>query len=186
MNNLEIKAPESGNFITEKMYPMTALWIFKAPIIIIFISIVALFLDIWFPYLIILIPVYLVINPLKKRNFHFLIGEDSLQISSGIISKEEKTIPYGEIKDILVKRDVFDYIFGLSGLVVDDSEAVDESEEKGRFSKLSLPRNIGSKSSKNKAVFSGLKKRDAEILRDVLLKKINDKGVVIGINDTIL
>lgn len=61
----------TAELVTEKNYPITTLWIFKAPIIAIVISVVALFFGIWFPYLVIAIPIWLIANPLIRSRFHY-------------------------------------------------------------------------------------------------------------------
>lgn len=51
-------------------------------------------------------------------NYKFLIGEDSLRISRGILAKEEIAIPYRQIQDVDIERSLYYRMMGLSKLVI--------------------------------------------------------------------
>lgn len=170
-------APSSGNIVTEKMYTISTLWIFKAPIILILISIVALFFGIWFPYLVILIPIYLIANPLIKHNFHYFIEEKVLRVNQGVISKKSFNLPYGVIQNVTVKQDIFDRIFGLSTLNIQNAVGggAPISPAQARIINNRQANSLGA--SKGGVNFVGIKKRDAEILKNIILKKMEENKI---------
>jgi putative membrane protein len=67
-------------------------------------------------------------------NFKFCLGDDSLKIKRGILDKEEVAIPYRQIQDVDIKRDLSFQMLGLSRIVIltagheDDKPGDDESE----------------------------------------------------------
>lgn len=173
-------APESGNVITEKMYSISTLWIFKTPIIIVVVSIVALFFNVWFPYLVILLPIYLIANPLIKANFHYYIEEKVLKVEQGVISKKDFRLPYGVIQTVTVKQDIFDRIFGLSTLCIMNAVAGNDPRAMAQEMALTkIQQNpvtfLGA--SKNGVNFVGLKKSDAETLKGIILKKMEENKI---------
>lgn len=170
--------------ITEKNYPIATVWIFKSPLIMALISIVAFLFGYYFPVFLILIPFYLVANPLTRRNFHFLVGDEFLEVKQGILSKGERHIPYGVIQNVLVKQDVFDRLFGIASLSIENASqgAGNQPAEKKFFGM-----NFGTKKSGqstdflgyggNKVNIPGLKKQDAEALKEVILQKVKENPI---------
>ena len=67
-------------------------------------------------------------------NFKYCLGDDSLKIKRGILNKEEVAIPYRQIQDVDIKRDISFQMLGLSRIVIltaghdDDKPGSDESE----------------------------------------------------------
>lgn len=67
-------------------------------------------------------------------NYKFSLGEDSLKIKRGILNKEEVAIPYRQIQDVDIERDLSFQMFGLSRVVIltaghdDEKGSGDESE----------------------------------------------------------
>jgi uncharacterized membrane protein YdbT with pleckstrin-like domain len=55
---------------------------------------------------------------LTYSNFKFLLGEDSLKIKRGILSKEEIAIPYRQIQDVDIERDLSYRMFGVSRVFI--------------------------------------------------------------------
>ena len=55
---------------------------------------------------------------LAYKNYKFYLGEDSLKIKRGILSKEEIAIPYRQIQDVDIERDLSYRMFGVSRLVI--------------------------------------------------------------------
>ena len=51
-------------------------------------------------------------------NYKFCMAEDSFKIKRGILNKTEAAIPYRQIQDVDVERDVLFLIFGLSRIVI--------------------------------------------------------------------
>lgn len=64
---------------------------------------------------------HLIITILKKINFHYSIGDKFLTLKQGILSKQQRNIPYEVIQNIFVKQDLFDRIFRLSSLTIENA-----------------------------------------------------------------
>lgn len=168
-----ITFPQSSNTTaTEKDYPITKLWLFKAPIILTLISLVAIIFGYYFPYFLIALPFYLITNPFIRANFHYSIEDKFFVVKQGVLSKKQRNIPYGVIQNVLVKQDLFDKIFNLASFSVENASQVNN---RGFLSGLKTNRQgetFGS--SGNKVNIPGLKKKDAENLRLVLLQKMKE------------
>ena len=171
-------APASGNIITEKMYGIATLWLFKGSIIIIIISIIALFFDRWFPQLLIILPFYPIVNFFIRSNFHYSIEEKILKINQGVISKKDFMLPYGVIQNVVVKQDFFDRIFSLGTLNIQN--AVGGNNMTAEASEV-LSRQYGLQNllgaSKNGVSFVGLKIADANILKNIILRKMEENKI---------
>ncbi len=67
-------------------------------------------------------------------NFKFYLGEDALKIKKGVLNKEETAIPYRQIQDVDIERDLSFQMLGVSRLVIltagaeEERSAGDESE----------------------------------------------------------
>ena len=165
--------------ITEKKYPITKLWIFKTPIIIVLMNVVALFFGYYFPYLVLALPIMLIANPLIRANFHYSLEEKFLDVKQGVISKKHKNIPYGVIQNVFVKQDVFDRIFGLAHLKIENASLGGGKVKKIKsFSLTSGSSNSESVgASGNKINIPGLKKQNAEELKSLILQKIKENPI---------
>ena len=115
----------------------------------------------------------LIINPLLRKNFHYSIGEKFFVVDQGILSKKHRNLPYGVIQNIIVKQDWFDRIFGLATLSVENAVqggtknvkmAISYNKKQGGF--------LGSTG--NKVNILGLKKADAEAMKLLILKKMEE------------
>jgi len=51
-------------------------------------------------------------------NYKFCLGDDSLKIKRGILDKEEVSIPYRQIQNVDIKRDLSFQMIGLSRIVI--------------------------------------------------------------------
>ncbi len=67
--------------------------------------------------------------------YKFCLGDDSLKIKRGVLDKEEVAIPYRQIQDVDIKRDLSFQMLGLSRIVIltagheeDEKPGDDESE----------------------------------------------------------
>ena len=168
--------------VSEKNYPITKLWIFKAPIIAIITSIVALFFGFWFPYLVIAIPFWLIGNPLIRSRFHYQTGEKFFDVQQGVFSKKQRHLPYGVIQNVLVKQDWFDRVFGLASLSVEDASAGGGKGLFGSNKNFRVGGSYGQQgesigSSGNKVNIPGLNKKDAEALKFVILQRMKENPV---------
>lgn len=106
------KAPFVGNI---QPYVGTAAWTIFALFILVFL--VTLLIT-WFIY----------------KNYKFSLGDDALKIKKGVINKEETAIPYRQIQNVDIERDLSFQMLGLSRIVIltageeDTKPGPDESE----------------------------------------------------------
>ncbi len=56
---------------------------------------------------------------LLYNNFFFLIDEDGLTIESGIIHKQQVTVPYDQIQNVNIERTLMDRILGVSKVSIE-------------------------------------------------------------------
>ena len=178
-----ISPQHTAEIVNEKNYPITKLWIFKAPIIIIVISVVALLFGYYFPYLVIALPIYLIANPLIRANFHYSTDEKYFTVRQGVFSKKQRNLPYGVIQNVFVKQDVFDRIFGLASLRIENASQAGGGQKvrwwnKGYGSKSNAyGQQEGVGSSGNKVNLPGLKKNSAEALKAILLQRMKENPI---------
>lgn len=71
---------------------------------------------------------------LVYNNYRFSLGDDSLKIKRGIFEKEEVAIPYRQIQDVDIDRDLSFQLLGLSRIVIltaghEEEKSVDGEDE---------------------------------------------------------
>jgi uncharacterized membrane protein YdbT with pleckstrin-like domain len=182
--------------ITERNYPIQNIWLFKqlfAALIILPIFFIVIFgtsngaafssgtLIIFFPFIFVFvlvlgIPVF--INLLRRSNFHYSLDEKFIVLHQGIISKQNRNVPYGVIQGVFLHQELFDRIFGLASLTIEDFS-------QGGKSAMDIDGYIGSGKSRrealgfvgNKIHIPGLKKEDAEELKAIILQKVKENPV---------
>jgi membrane protein YdbS with pleckstrin-like domain len=159
--------------ITEKNYPITTLWVFKAPIFLLFFGIIVLLLGdgdfFW-----IAVGVYaLISNYLIRLNFHYSTEERFFIVREGVFSKNQRNLPYGVIQNIFVKQDIFDRIFGLATLAIENASLGGKGPVVNHRNQQAEA--VGS--SGNKINIPGLKKEDAEALKVIILQKMKENPV---------
>ena len=166
--------------INEKKYPVTKLWMFKAPLIFLAINIVAMLFGYIYPYLLLAMIIALIVNPLIRANFHYSLDDKIFFVKQGVISKKQRSLPYGVIQNVFVKQDLFDRLFKLASLRVEN--ASNSNKKSGFFSlsgnqmgKTGYQDAIGV--SGNKVSIPGLKKQDAEELKMAILQKMKDNPI---------
>jgi membrane protein YdbS with pleckstrin-like domain len=173
-------SPQSDIGLTEKNYPISTLWVIKAPLIMVAVSAVLIIFGIWIPYFVIAVPFFLVANPLIRANFHFLLDDKYFKIKQGVLSKKERSLPYGVIQNIIIKQDLYDRIFKIGSLVVEN--ASDSGGANRKFLGMTIG-NINNKQSEflgfkgNKVSIPGLSVKDAEKLKEIMLQKIKENPI---------
>ena len=103
----------------------------------------------------------LLIGWLVYINYRFMVGEDALRVKRGVLNKEEVAIPFRQIQDVTIERDLSYQMWGLSRIVIltagheEKSEVRDESE----------------------GILPAIDKALAEQLQETLLQKANVEKV---------
>ena len=175
--------PGNAAIVTEKNYPITTLWLFKGVLIILGISIVLLIFGYVAPKLIILMVISLIANPLIRKNFHYALNDKYFYVKQGVFSKKERNLPYGVIQNVFVKQDLFDRIFGLASLRVENASQAGGGNKEHWWNK-----SYGSKSTVygqqegigaygNAVNIPGLKKSNAEELKGLVLQKMKENPI---------
>jgi uncharacterized membrane protein YdbT with pleckstrin-like domain len=94
--------------------------------------------------------------------YKFCLGDDSLKIKRGILNKEEVSIPYRQIQDVDIKRDLSFQMLGLSRIMIltagHEDRAADDGDSEG--------------------ILPALDKNLAEWLQAELLKRANVQKTV--------
>jgi uncharacterized membrane protein YdbT with pleckstrin-like domain len=191
-----------NEIITEKNYPIQKLWILKS----ILGSLIALIFFIFyfflgyinkttnnskniFSALLILILIStifrFIVAILKRASFHYAVEEKFLTLKQGILSKQQRDIPYGVIQNLLIKQDLFDRIFGLASLTIENASQGGGALGAWQSQKVFWLR-IGTQQrqqteifgfSGNKVNIPGLTKENAEILKGIILQKIKENPI---------
>ncbi len=183
--------------VTEKNYPIRLQWVLKFSGLVILISLSFIFLSrigvnlgphprlrTWLVVIAGLLPV---MNALLWRAaFHYSLGGQFLVVRQGILSTQERSIPYGVIQNLSIDQDVFDRTFGLATLTIEDVTQDRGDVEAASPSLLALPfmsrmGRVYAASPQarapqlgfygNKVRIAGLSVSDAETLKEMFLQK---------------
>ena len=103
----------------------------------------------------------LLVSWIVYASYTFMLDDDSLRIKRGVFTKEEVAMPYRQIQDVDIERDLTYQMLGMSRLVIltaghEDTDAHDESE----------------------GIFPAIDKDAAEQLQQELLKRTNVEKVI--------
>lgn len=194
--------------ITEKNYPVQGLWILKSIIrsLIVFVVIAIFFfywsssyddlslwdslskdpeLKIYFWVYIAAVPFSLIMAILRRATFHYSIEPQFLTLRQGILSRQQRHIPYGVVQNLFVKQDLFDRIFGLASLSIENASqggtnVGNQQEQKVFGLRIGNQRQqqmemVGF--SGNKVSIPGLTKANAEILKGIVLQKMKENPI---------
>ena len=176
--------------MTEADFPTQPLWLLSNVLGIVGSYIVAMLIFIFFApaYLIIygaimlvMLPFIYIVAVLKLKNFHYALEKDFFSLKQGIIAKQERKLPYGVIQNAMIERSLWDRIFGLTTLVIENAAGA------GGLANMQLPKNrqqrymiIGFNG--NRIVIPGMRTADAEQLKQLVMshiiaKPINESGL---------
>ncbi len=179
--------------ITEINYPIEAKWIFKSIWGSIFLLIFLLV-----PFLIeltvgkfdsnliiylLFVPIHAIVVSMQRANFHYSIDDKFMTIHQGILSKQQRNIPYGVIQNIFVKQDLFDRIFGLASLTIENASQGAGSQNSGTSKVFGLTVSNQRRQTEmvgfsgNKISIPGLSKQNAETLRGIVLQKMKENPI---------
>lgn len=164
--------------ITENDYPVEFRWIYKSAVGFIIASIISLvlfffgYINYYLYILVIYSPIHFILTILRRSNFHYALEEEYLTVKQGVISKKERHIPYEVIQNVFVKQDLTDRVFGLCSLAIENASQGKKGEQalNAYMEKRSHADTLGSKG--NKVNIPGLKKENAEKLKELVLTKL--------------
>ena len=121
---------------------------------------------------------------LKIAAFHYSLEEQFLSVRQGFLSKQQRHIPYGVIQNIFIKQDLFDRLFGLASVAIENAAnagmGVGPSQKWGLKFGQSRRRVEMLGFSGNKINVPGLKKAEAEALKEAILQKIKENPIADG------
>ncbi|HEX9502720.1 MAG TPA: PH domain-containing protein [Patescibacteria group bacterium] len=125
--------------ISEQVYPISGLWyapqilgnIFSAIFILIILwtsliskdstgRVFMIYLAIWF----ISTLAHIIGMVIWKHNFKFTFGPEYITLKQGIISQEERHVPYKAIQDVKISQGLIERILGLSTVRIENATAV--------------------------------------------------------------
>lgn len=178
-----------SEIITEKDYPIQLLWVLKSMIkylfLLIFFALILVFYsaagvgDVGSAYgQIAIIVVYSIIallySILRRVTFHYSLGDQFLLLKQGILSRQQRNIPYGVIQNVAVNQDLFDRIFGLTSLLVENA-----AQGAGALAAMQRGRrqNEIAGFSGNKVSIPGLSRKNAEKLKNIILQKMKENPI---------
>lgn len=183
-----------NEIITEKNYPVERVWVFKSILgsllgfLILgpfyFFGIRDSEIDFYMVFIIGFIPFYILYAYLRKITFHYSIENQFLTLRQGILSKQQRHIPYGVIQNVFVKQDLFDRLFGLASLILENASMGAGSQQERQTKVFGMT--LGSKKqervemvgfSGNKVSIPGLKKENAETLKGIVLQQMKENPI---------
>lgn len=173
-----IPVSTSGVHATEKEYPITLLWVFKGPAFLLLFNILFVLFGFYNLYLLFAFFFYLVANPIIRSRFHYAVEDKYLVVNQGVFKKIQRNLPYNVIQNVFVKQDLFDRVFGLASLRVENASDNGMSPKKKSFwfqgsaKSSGISDSVGS--SGNKINIPGLRKGHAEALRGLVLQKMKE------------
>ena len=177
--------------ITEKNYPIEGKWIFKSAVgssLVLLFFIPIFFLElakgkfdfVMIIYLVVPLGHFIIVS-LQRANFHYSIEDKFMILNQGILSKQQRNIPYGVIQNIFVKQDLFDRVFGLTSLAIENASQGTGSQNAGTSKIFGMTvsnqrRQQGDMVgfSGNKVSVPGLSKQNAETLKGIILQKMKE------------
>lgn len=191
-----------SEIITEKNYPVQGIWIWKSilqyiptyilVIVLLFLSSMSETTDntgfkisIYLAVVIFASIFHIISMILRKINFHYSIEDDFLILNQGILSKQQRHIPYGVIQNIFVKQDIFDRLFGLASLAIENAAQGAGYRAAGGQKVFGLMA-AGNQQTRqvdvigfsgNKVSIPGLLKADAETLKQIVLQKMKENPI---------
>ena len=174
-----------NELITEKKYPVRGKWITKSMLgyFLTFIFFVVTGIGGLLYLIIIFISgIFGIIQAvLRRKAFHFTIEDSYLTFQQGVLNKSQRHIPYGVVQNIIVKQDLFDRIFGIASLVIENASQGGASNQNSPRKIFGIPISNRSKQQGDtigydggKTAIPGLLKQDAESLKAVVLQKMKE------------
>ena len=113
------------------------------------------------------------IQALQWKNFRYALEDKFIVLHQGVITKQNRHIPYGRVQGIFINQGIFERIFGLAALTFEDFSQGGRSnvDARGRTQNSKISYEIVGFAG-NKIHIPGLKKEDAEALKTIMLQRI--------------
>ncbi|MFA5136722.1 MAG: PH domain-containing protein [Patescibacteria group bacterium] len=183
---------ENLSQITEKKYPIQIRWVLKSlsGYILGLIFVAIIFLDndpvsamIYLMFFLFSAIFVFIQTVLRRQAFHYTVDDAFLKFEQGVLSKKQRHIPYGVVQNLFVKQDLYDRLFGLASLTIENASqggGIDKKQKK--FFGMSLTSRKRQKNESvgfdaNKVLIPGLNKGDAEVLKSIILQKMKDNPI---------
>jgi membrane protein YdbS with pleckstrin-like domain len=136
--------------VTEKNYPIRLQWVLRFFGLVVLIGLPFILLSRigvnlgphprLLAWLVVIAGLFPVMNALLWRAaFHYSLGGQCLIVRQGILSTQERSVPYGVIQNLSIDQDFFDRIFGLATLTIEDVSQDRGDVEAASRSLLALP-----------------------------------------------
>lgn len=124
--------------------------------------------------LFILLPILLhfLINIFVRKNFHYSLDDKFLSVRQGVLSKQNRQLPYGVIQNVMIQRGILDRIFNLATLTIENAASAGGA---GMLINANFQQNTGSEMlgfESNLIRIPGLSFPNAETLKNLILEKI--------------
>lgn len=111
-----------------------------------------------------------IIASLSRDNFHYSVEKEFIVFHQGIISKQQKNLPYGVIQDLILSQGIADRILGLTSLTIENASfGGGQAYARGGVAAGAWIGFMG-----NVATIPGLTLENAEILKKILLAKVKE------------
>lgn len=181
--------------ITENDYPIEPIWVLKStlpsllglPITFFWILLIGFlgsnresnqatslmpYLGFFFLFIVLPIPLHFFINILRRKNFHYSLDNKFLNLHQGVLSKQNRQLPYGVIQNVIIQRGILDRIFNLSSLQIENASSAGGaySFQNTRNQQTSRNEMLGFQA--NLIKIPGLSAKNAEILKMLILDRI--------------
>lgn len=183
--------------ITENDYPVESKWLLKTPLnFLISIIIIAVFISLffiplslsmsegWIIFIFVIGTIFLIMTgftilslilaALSRDNFHYSLESEFMIFRQGILTKQQKNLPYGVIQDLIVGQDITDRLLGIASLSIENASfGGGQVYSRGGRTAGAWIGFVG-----NTATIPGLTRENAETLKNILLAKIKQYGGV--------
>ena len=187
---------DNSQTITEKDYPIEPIWVLKSTLSFllilpitywIFFSMMSsleqskatrlvisslIYHEFFLLFILLPIPLNFFINILRRKNFHYSLDDKFLNLHQGILSKQNRQLPYGVIQNVIIKRGILDRIFNLTTLQIENASSAggafasqySKNQQTSRGDTLGFQNNL--------IRIPGISVQNAEILKGLILEKI--------------
>gem|GEM_PF-2718328 len=176
----QLTAPYSSRIITEHDYPVTLLWVFKYPIIIIVASFIAIFFGYYFSYVLIALPFIPFYALYKRKKTTFTIGSHSLSASGVSQNRKDINVSYSALESVAFRQDYFDILFGIGRveIILARNKTTEDGShaKKPKRSFLSGPTTDVLDGSR--CVLPGVTKENGEILESIIQDRMRETASV--------